>query len=238
MLYFYYNSYMKIFGLEKVSLVDFDGHICATIFTGGCNFRCPFCHNSDLVNIKHVEEYSEKEIFEYLDKRKNMLDSVCVSGGEPTLQTDLPEFIAELKARGFLVKLDSNGTNFKMLKKLIDEKLIDYVAMDIKNSLEGYPAIVGTQNVNYENIKKSVELLKQNKVPYEFRITLVKGFHTEKSIADMAEWLQGAEKLFLQKFVDSGNCIESGLTEIDIQTAEKFKAILQRKIKFVALRGY
>ena len=238
MLYFYYNSYMKILGLEKVSLVDFDGHICATIFTGGCNFRCPFCHNSDLVNIKHVAEYSEKEIFEYLDKRKNMLDSVCVSGGEPTLQPDLPEFIAKLKARGFLVKLDSNGTNFKMLKKLIDEKLIDYVAMDIKNSLEGYPAIVGTQNVNYENIKKSVALLKENKVPYEFRTTLVKGFHNEKNMEEIASYLAGSEKLYLQKFVDSGNCIEGNLAEIDILTAQKFQKILQKKIKHVSLRGY
>lgn len=229
---------MKIFGLEKLSLVDFDGHLSATVFTGGCNFRCPFCHNSDLINLQNVASISEEEFFAFLDKRKSLIDSVCVSGGEPTLQPDLKEFIQKIKARGFLVKLDSNGTNYLLLKQLIDEKLIDYVAMDIKNSQEKYPLTAGNKNIDMEAIKKSVNLLKQNVIPYEFRTTLINSHHNEKDMEEIAEWLSGSEKLFLQRFVDNGTCIKSGLSAVEQPEALKFKEILSKKIKQVELRGY
>lgn len=228
---------MKIFGLEKLSMVDFEGHLCATVFTGGCNFRCPFCQNSDLVNITNLSQVSEEEFFTFLQKRRGVLDSVCVSGGEPTLQPDLEEFLRKIKTLGYLVKLDTNGTKPELLKDLIEKSLVDYVAMDIKNSPSAYAKTAGTSE-HLTEIKTSVELLKTNIVPYEFRTTLVGGHHTEKEIQEIATWLKGSEKLFLQHFVDGGTCIESGLKEVPKAEALKFKHILEKSIKAVSLRGY
>ncbi len=228
---------MKIFGLEKLSMVDYDGHLCATVFTAGCNFRCPFCQNSDLVNVENLSEISQEDFFDFLQKRKGLIDSVCVSGGEPTLQPDLEVFIKKIRALGYLVKLDTNGSNFEVLKNLIDKKLLNFVAMDIKNSISMYPKTAG-KPVDIDAIKRSVELLKSNIVGYEFRTTIFKGQHTKESIEEMGKWLNGANKLFLQCFVDDGTCIESGLEKIDKQTAEEFKAILSKYIKNVSLRGY
>lgn len=228
---------MKIFGLEKLSMVDYEGHLCCTIFTGGCNFRCPFCQNADLVNVEHLFQYSEQEFFDYLEKRKGIIDSVCVSGGEPTLQSDLKEFIAKLKARGLLVKLDTNGTNFELLKSLIDDKLIDYVAMDIKNGPAAYEKTAGAR-VNIDDIRRSVELLKTNIIPYEFRTTLVDGHHTIETITDMSRWLAGADKLYLQHFVDGGTCLQQNLHDVPKSEAQKFANILSQSITHVYLRGY
>ncbi len=229
---------MKINGLEKLSMVDFEGHLCATVFTAGCNFRCPFCHNADLVECKNLSEISEEEFFSFLSKRKGLLDAVCISGGEPTLQNDLTLFIKKIKALGFLVKLDTNGSNPILLKELIDNKLIDYVAMDIKNSQEKYILTAGKGFYALEDIKKSVEILKQNKIDYEFRTTLIKNHHETKDIENIAKWLNGADKMFLQCFVDSGNCLEDGCEKIDKQVAQDFKNILAKTIKNVSLRGY
>lgn len=229
---------MKIFGLEKLSMVDYDNHLCCVVFTAGCNFCCPFCQNSDLVNYTNLKEISEVEFFTFLNKRKGLLDAVCVSGGEPTLQPDLIEFIKKIKELGFLVKLDTNGTNPKLLQQLINNNLVDYIAMDIKNSLTAYTKTSGKGNFNLEDIKKSVELLKENKVPYEFRTTLVKHHHTTKEIKEMAKWLNGGKKLFLQCFVDGGTCLQSGLKKIEKQEAELFKKILNKTIQHVELRGY
>lgn len=228
---------MKIYGFEKLSMVDFEGHLCATVFTGGCNFRCPFCQNADLVNVTNLEQYSEDEIFAHLEKRKNVLDSVCISGGEPTLNLDLKNFIQKLKQRGLLVKLDTNGTKPDLLKELIDEGLIDYVAMDVKNSPALYPKTAGAI-VNMDDVGKSVELLKSNVVPYEFRTTLVSGHHSNESIEEMGKWLDGADKIYLQCFVDSGNCLHQGLQKVPKDRALIFKTILQKYIKQVELRGY
>ncbi|MCM1324918.1 MAG: anaerobic ribonucleoside-triphosphate reductase activating protein, partial [Acetobacter sp.] len=156
-------------------MVDYEGHLCCTVFTAGCNFRCPYCHNSDLVEGKNLHQISEEEFFVFLTKRKGLLDSVCVSGGEPTLQPDLIDFLKKIKALGFQVKLDSNGTAPKLLKELIENKLVDYIAMDIKNSRESYHKTAGNGHFNLKNIEESVEFLKQGKVPYEFRTTLVAG---------------------------------------------------------------
>ena len=228
---------MKIYGFEKLSMVDFEGHLCATVFTGGCNFRCPFCQNADLVNVTNLEQYSEDEIFAHLEKRKNVLDSVCISGGEPTLNPDLKNFIQKLKQRGLLVKLDTNGTKPDLLKELIDEGLIDYVAMDVKNSQEHYQKTAGAI-VDIDAINQSVELLKTNVVPYEFRTTLVSGHHSNESIEEMGKWLDGADKIYLQCFVDSGNCLQQGLQKVPKDRALIFKTILQKHINQVELRGY
>ena len=229
---------MKVFGFEKLSMVDFPGHLCCTVFTGGCNFKCPFCQNSDLVKMQNLREINQDEIFSYLSKRKGVIDSVCVSGGEPTIYPDLEQFIVKIKSLGFLVKLDTNGTNYEMLKRLIENNLVDYVAMDIKNSLSAYGETAGTNFVDLENIKKSVELLKRNLVDYEFRTTLVKQFHSTSTITEMANWLDGAKRIFLQHFVDNGTCLQKGLNEVEKQDAEKFLDILKNHVNYVELRGY
>ena len=229
---------MKIFGFEKLSMVDFPGHLCCTVFTGGCNFKCPFCQNSDLVKMQNLREINQDEIFSYLSKRKGVIDSLCISGGEPTIYPDLEQFIVKIKSLGFLVKLDTNGTNYEMLKRLIEKNLVDYVAMDIKNSLSAYGETAGTNFVDLENIKKSVELLKRNLVDYEFRTTLVKQFHSTSTITEMANWLDGAKRIFLQHFVDNGTCLQKGLNEVEKQDAEKFLDILKNHVNHVELRGY
>lgn len=229
---------MKVFGFEKLSMVDFPGHLCCTVFTGGCNFKCPFCQNSDLVKMQNLREINQDEIFSYLSKRKGVIDSLCISGGEPTIYPDLEQFIVKIKSLGFLVKLDTNGTNYEMLKRLIENNLVDYVAMDIKNSLSAYGETAGTNFVDLENIKKSVELLKRNLVDYEFRTTLVKQFHSTSTITEMANWLDGAKRMFLQHFVDNGTCLQKGLNEVEKQDSEKFLDILKNHVNHVELRGY
>lgn len=228
---------MKIYGMEKLSLVDYDGCTACTLFTGGCNFRCPFCHNSPLVvdAVKQIE-IPQEEIFDYLSKRTKLLDGVVVSGGEPTLHKDLPEFIAKIKQLGYKVKLDTNGTNPKMLKKLIADKLIDYVAMDVKNSQEKYPITSGIGNLDIKDVVKSVEILKSDVIPYEFRTTLVNELHDVYDIEDIALWLAGAEKYVLQQFNDRGSNIVSGLTAVPVEAAQQYAEILRKKIKTVQLR--
>lgn len=227
---------MKICGHQKVSLVDYDGQIATTIFTSGCNFACPFCHNAGLVKGNEPEIPSSK-IIEYLIKRKNVLTAVCISGGEPTLQKDLPEFIQRIKNLGYLVKLDTNGTNLTMLKKLVENNLIDYVAMDIKNSLENYNKTTGI-NTSKINIKETIDYIMNCGIDYEFRTTLIKHHHTHQSIENICKEIVGAKKYFLQKFVDNDNCLSPGLEEIDIATANEFKSICSKYINNVNLRGY
>lgn len=228
---------MEILGIEKMSMVDYKDKICATIFTGGCNFRCPFCHNSGLVQ-KEYNPINEQEIFDYLESRKKLLDAVVVSGGEPTLQRDLDRFIKKLKNMGYLVKLDTNGTNPTCLENLFKEKLVDYVAMDIKNDFENYSTVAGVQNAAVENIKKSLKLLKEYEVDYELRTTLIKEFHGIENIKRMAKDLQGEKILYLQKFKLSDGVFNKTLNEVPKQTAEEYAKILSQNIKEVKLRGY
>lgn len=226
---------MKISGLQKVSLVDYNEHICATIFTSGCNFSCPFCHNAGLVKGSEPE-IPKEEILEYLNKRKKVLDSVCISGGEPTLHKDLPEFISEIKSMGYLIKLDTNGTNLDMLKYLVENKLIDYIAMDIKNSYNKYNVTIGRDN-NF-TLKSAIDYIMNCGIEYEFRTTLVHEFHTENDIIEIGKMIKNAKRYYLQKFIDSGNCLSSGLSAIDLNTATHFLDILKKNIPNTQLRGY
>ena len=228
---------MKIQGIEKVSMVDYPNKIATTIFTGGCNFRCPFCHNSGIVN-QQYPYIEESEIFDYLKSRTKLIDAVVVSGGEPTLQPDLEEFIVKIRELGFLVKLDTNGTNPFMLKKLLDKNLLDYVAMDIKNDFEDYDKITGIKEINVENVKKSLDILHKYDTPYELRTTLINEFHKEENIEKMAKELAGEHVLYLQKFVDTETCFEHGLTEVDKMNAVYYAGILKKTINNVILRGY
>ena len=228
---------MEILGIEKVSLVDFEGKICATIFTGGCNYKCPFCHNSGIVNKEYIK-HDEDEILNYLKERKKLLDAVTISGGEPTLQPDLEQFITTIKEMGYLVKLDTNGTLPTVLENLFEKKLIDYVAMDIKNNFEDYSLVTNTTNPLVENVKQSLKLLKKYKVSYELRTTLVEEFHSEENIRKMTEDLKNEKTLFLQKFVEKETCFAKNLNPVKREIAEKYKQILSSTIQDVELRGY
>lgn len=223
-------------GIEKMSLVDFDGKIACTLFTGGCNYQCPFCHNSPLIVEQPLLDMDE--ILNYLKSRKKMLDAVVISGGEPTLHKNLPDILKVIKELGYVIKLDTNGTNPKMLKELINSELIDYIAMDIKGSLNNYHLITGVKNPLLDNIKASINILKESNIDFEFRTTLVKEYHTFESINEMREFLTGTKKLFLQKFVLRETCLDQSLNEIDINTAKKYKEILEQSVENVYLRGY
>ena len=229
---------MKIIGLEKLSLVDYDGHTACTLFTGGCNFRCPFCHNGDLVlTPQNFDTYSDDEIFSYLEKRQGLLDGVVISGGEPTMYADLPDYAKRIKALGYDVKLDTNGTNPEMLKVLVNNGLIDYVAVDIKSSKEGYSKMAGVKTFP-EKVALTVEFLEKNKIPYEFRTTLVNELISEKDIISMSEWLKNCEKLFLQKFIERDGCIEKGLHEVPKEIALHYLDIFKERGINASLRNY
>ncbi|MBQ7653094.1 MAG: anaerobic ribonucleoside-triphosphate reductase activating protein [Clostridia bacterium] len=227
---------MKIVGFEKLSLVDFDGYTACTLFTGGCNFRCPFCHNGPLVIGVGLEEYSEEEIFSYLKKRKGILEGVVVTGGEPTLQKDLDVYLKKIKDLGYAVKLDSNGTAPETLRSLIERKLVDYIAMDVKSSPSGYPLATGVPF--NENVLKSVDLLLEGMVDYEFRTTLVKGLITDLDVEYMAKWLKGAKKFVFQSFVDREGCLEHGLEKVDKATALRYVEIMEKEGIPARLRNY
>ncbi len=227
---------MKITGLMRTTLLDFPGKVACTVFTYGCNFRCEFCHNARLVTEENPDNITEEEFFSFLSKRQGILDGVCISGGEPTLQKDLPDFIRRIKEMGFAVKLDTNGYEPEILKFLIDENLLDYVAMDIKSSPSGYSRICGV-NIDIEKIKKSVSILKEGKVDYEFRTTCVKEYHTQEDFEAIAQWLQGDSKYFLQHFEDSGNLIGEGLSAFSKQETEAFAQIIGKKVPNIGLRG-
>ena len=200
---------MNIAGVQKVTLLDYPGKVACEIFTQGCNFECPFCQNSSLIPITNTGEFSEEEIFEYLNLRKNILDGVVITGGEPTVQKDLKAFIKKIKDLGLLVKLDTNGGNPKVLQELIDEKLVDYVAMDIKNIFNKYNITSG-KKINLDNIKKSIEILKASKIDYEFRTTIIKEMHSLDDIISICK-LVGNAKYYLQNFEDSENVIDHSL---------------------------
>lgn len=203
---------MVISGLQKLTLLDFPNHVACTIFLKGCNFKCPFCQNKDLVLPEaKVASYSEEEILNFLEKRKNVLDGVCLTGGEPTLSIGLAEFIRKIKFLGLKVKLDTNGYNPNVLKDLINQNLIDYVAMDIKNSFEKYDLTTGIKFVDVAKIKESIEFLVRGSIPYEFRTTVVKEYHNVGDFIAIAKMLQGCSKYYLQKFEDSDSCIARGL---------------------------
>ena len=229
---------MQIHGLNKTTLLDYPEHVAATVFTGGCNFCCPFCHNADLVlHPGAFPTLSEEEVLAFLQKRKNVLTGVCITGGEPTLQPDLQDFIRKIKELGYLVKLDTNGYRPEVLKSLLEERLPDYVAMDIKNSKMKYNTTVGKINLDIERIEESVELLKEGQIPYEFRTTVVRELHTKEDFIAIGEWLTGAEAYFLQSYRDNENVIKKGFTAYAKQEIETFAVLLRANIGRVELRG-
>ena len=232
---------MTIHGFQKMTLLDYPGKVACTLFTAACNLRCPFCHNAGLVTkIDTAERVDEEEIFAYLKKRQGILDGVCITGGEPTLQKDLPDFIRRVRALGYAVKLDTNGTSPELLSALIDEGLLDYVAMDVKNAPEKYPLTVGLTDYDVTPIQKSIDLLLAGRVDYEFRTTVVAEYHTPADVARMARWIEGAPRYFLQPFVDSGNLIGSSdgiLHAPDVKTLDEMLHAARAIIPASVLRG-
>lgn len=220
-----------------MSMVDYDGKIACTVFTGGCNFRCPFCHNASLVLGVDRQTIDEGEVLEYLTKRRGLVDALVVSGGEPTLQQDLEDFIRKVKGLGYLVKLDTNGTNPDVVEHLIGEGLLDYIAMDVKNSEKKYPLTVDRQ-VDIGVIERSIEIIKNSGVAYEFRTTLIREFHTEDDISKIADMISGAERYYMQKYNDNDGCISHGYSAFDKSEVERFKALFDGKVKSVEIRGY
>ena len=229
---------MRISGLQKLTLLDFPGKTACTVFFYGCNFRCPFCHNAFLVTEKDDGNgIDEEDFFEFLESRRGRLDGVAITGGEPMMQKGLHDFIYNIKKRGFAVKLDTNGTFPKKLAALIDEGLLDYVAVDIKNSKEKYPLITGVPAPDVEAICRTVELLKTDRVDYEFRTTLVREYHTEEDIENIGRWITGSKRWFLQAFKDSGNVISAGLGGFSYDEYQHFIDIARRFVTNAQLRG-
>lgn len=229
---------MRIQGLQKLTLLDYPEHTACTVFTAGCNFRCLFCHNASLVvDIPKDAEISEEEFFAFLQKRIGILDGVCVSGGEPLLQPDIELFIRKIKDMGFAVKLDTNGSFPEKLIHLVEQGLVDYVAMDIKNSPETYAFTAGTETLDIVSVKKSVSYLKEGHVPYEFRTTVVKHYHSRESFEEIGKWIQGTDKYFLQNFVDSGDLIGKNTRGCSEEEMREFLATVQKYIPSAKLRG-
>lgn len=228
---------MKICGLQKLTLLDFPGLAACTVFTPGCNFRCPFCHNAGLVIENGDDFYSEDEIFNYLSSRKGKLDGVAITGGEPLLQFGIESFIEKVKKEGFKVKLDTNGSLFEKLRSVVSAGLVDYIAMDVKNGKSGYAKSAGVA-VNLENVEKSVEFLKTCGVEHEFRTTVVKELNDKAGMIEIARWLSGEKRYYLQSFKDSGMVISGGLSAYSpAEMRELLQAVRENGVPCAELRG-
>ena len=230
---------MLISGLQKTTLLDYPGCVACTVFTGGCNFRCPFCHNSSLVLPERIAGgMEEDELMAFLKKRVGVLDGVAITGGEPLLHKDMPRFLGKIKELGFKIKLDSNGSFPELLEEIVKANLVDRVAMDIKNSPELYGKTVGLESFDIKNVERSKNFLLEGRVDYEFRTTAVKGLHTESSIREAAKWIEGAKEYYLQQFKDSGDILDlKGLGAFDEEEMKKLKLAAAEFIPHVQLRG-
>ena len=229
---------MKLAGLQKLTLLDFPGHVACTVFTAGCNLRCPFCHNSELVLPERKPMLmDEEDFFSFLQKRQGILEGVCVTGGEPLLQQDIASFLRRIKELGFAVKLDTNGCFPGVLRELVAQHLVDFVAMDIKNSPARYAQTAGIPNFDLAPVRESVDFLLSGVVDYELRTTVAAQFHDEDSFRDIARWVAGAKRYALQEFKDSGDILAGGLTPCSEEQMQVFFSILKPLVPGAFLRG-
>ena len=228
---------MIIKGLQKLTLLDFPGRIACTVFTHGCNLRCPFCHNASLVVRDEGGSISEEELFAFLEKRRGMLEGVCVTGGEPTLYPDLENMLGRIRELGYLIKLDTNGYRPERLISCVERGLVDYVAMDIKSSKERYAEVAGIPSLDISKIEDSAAFLLEGKIPFEFRTTVVKELHSEEDFVNIGRWLGGEEKFFLQGFSDSGDLIFPGLHGYDKSEMEYLLNVLKVYVPNAEIRG-
>lgn len=230
---------MFISGLQKLTLLDYPGRVACTVFTGGCNFRCPFCHNAPLVLPEQLtQDTDEEQVLSYLKKRVGVLDGVAVTGGEPLLHKDIGAFLAKVKALGYSVKLDTNGSFPELLMELVKEGLVDRVAMDVKNSPELYARTVGLEKLDLGPIERSKDFLLSGSVDYEFRTTVVKGLHTQESLRGAAQWIKGAKEYYLQQFKDSGSVLDiEGLDAFSEKEMHALAEGLRDLVPSVQVRG-
>ncbi len=228
---------MNIQGLQKMTLLDYPGRVACTVFLGGCDFRCPFCHNFELITGPMPTAIEEEEFFAFLNKRHGLLDGVAITGGEPCLRRDLPDFLETIHKAGFPVKLDTNGNHPAMLRQLVEEGLVDYVAMDIKNSPGKYAQTIGLPTVDLEPIDESIRFLMRSNVTYEFRTTVVREFHEKRDFEEIGKWIEGADRYFLQAFTDRDTVPSRTLTSPDPQALQAFRDIVSRYVKHAEIRG-
>ncbi|HHV09310.1 MAG TPA: anaerobic ribonucleoside-triphosphate reductase activating protein [Clostridiales bacterium] len=229
---------MKIHGFNKLTLLDYPGHMAATVFLGGCNMRCPFCHNASLVTRAASQPtLPAEEVLNTLFRRRHLLEGICITGGEPTLNPGLTDFIRQLKSYDFKVKLDTNGTNPALLKVLVQDGLIDYIAMDIKNSKAKYAPTSGIAGLELDKIEESVDFLLSGLLDYELRTTIVKELHTREDMRSIGEWIAGAKAYYLQSYQASGDIIEPGFNPYPKEELEAFTAILKPYVNRISLRG-
>lgn len=227
---------MLIHGLQKMTLLDFPGRVACTVFLGGCDLRCPYCHNAELIDGSAPAVMDDGELLAFLKKRVGLLDGVAVTGGEPLLR-DIAPLLREVRALGYAVKLDTNGTHPARLRALLDEGLVDYVAMDIKNSPERYAETVGVAGLDLAPIRESAALLMEGRVDYEFRTTVCRELHDDDSIRGVGEFLAGARRLYLQPFADRDTVAFAGFSAPDMPTLERWAEILRGFVGEVGIRG-
>ena len=228
---------MLIHGLQKMTLLDYPEHVACTVFLSGCDFRCPYCHNFELVDGSASPIMSEDEFFGFLDKRHGLLDGVAITGGEPLMRPDLASFIKKIREMGYLIKLDTNGYHPDRLKELLEENLLDYIAMDIKNSLEKYPTTIGLSDINISLIKDSISLIMDSGVDYEFRTTVIKQFHEPKDFESIADTICGAKRYFLQQFVERDTVPDCSLSAPSAEEMELFLQTARIHVKNAQIRG-
>lgn len=230
---------MLIAGLQKLTLLDYPGHVACTVFTGGCNMRCPFCHNASLVlPEKLCAQYSEEDILSFLKKRQGVLEGVAITGGEPLLHKDIGAFLEKIRSLGYKIKLDTNGSFPQRLEEIISQGLVDRVAMDIKNSPALYAKTIGLQRFDLKPIEESIAILMQGSIDYEFRTTVVKGLHTEESLKDTALWISGAKEYYLQQYKDSGSVLKAeGLDSFSDEEMKALRDYVAAVLPVVSLRG-
>ena len=228
---------MKIGGWQKLTLLDFPGRTACTAFTVGCNMRCPFCYNTPLV-LGGESLADEEEFFAFLKKRAGLLDGVCVTGGEPTLQPDLYGFIERVRSLGYTVKLDTNGTRPEVIGRLLGDGMLDYIAMDIKSSKERYAEACGIPGFDTAPVERSVSLLMEGRVPYEFRTTVSKELHDERTVAAIGEWIRGADAYFIQSYRDTDSQVGGRhMTSFSAGELEKLLGTARRFVPGASLRG-
>ena len=228
---------MQIFGLQKTTLLDYPGKLASIIFTGGCNMNCPFCHNSELITLPKEGRIFEEEVLFHLQKRRSTLEGLVITGGECTLQKDLKDFCKKVKDLGYLIKIDTNGTAPQVIKDLVADGLIDYVAMDIKNSKVKYKATCGLEKLDLNKIQETIDFLMARNVDYEFRTTVIPKFHNKKDMEEIGVWLRGAKALYLQAFKTSDAVRDKSLTEPNKEDLLSYQSILSEHLDTVLIRG-
>lgn len=228
---------MLIHGLQKMTLLDYPGKVACTVFFGGCDFRCPFCHNWELLDGSSPAQTDSEALLQFLNKRKGMLEGVVVTGGEPLLRKELPELLGQIRALGYPVKLDTNGNHPEVLGKVIRDGLVDYVAMDIKNSRDKYAQTVGMEQLDTGAVEQSVRLLMNGPVEYEFRTTVVSELHNDDSFLDIREWIAGAQHYYLQYFTDRDTVPFEGFHAPEENVMTHYAALVREKVPSVQIRG-